>query len=98
LKIAKAELGDSMQAFEFMDRLSMDLVLDQLKVSQYPFQSKFPFYALFETGSLSAPNHHATADTKQGDTELDKVFRVLDKAQDFIIVSSIILTPNFRTA
>lgn len=28
LKIVRAELGDSLQAFDFMDRLSIDLVLD----------------------------------------------------------------------
>lgn len=65
----------------------MDIVLDQLKTSTYPFQNKFPFYVLFETGSLSAPNHYATADTKKGDTEMDKIFKVLENASDYIIVS-----------
>ena len=50
-----------------MDAASMNMVLDQLP-STYPFSQKYPFYVLFETGSLSAPNHEATADTKKGDS------------------------------
>lgn len=52
LKIAKSELGDSMQAFECMDQSSMEIMLKQFKQAKYPFQQKFPFYVLFETGSL----------------------------------------------
>ena len=63
----------------------MDLVLSQLKSATYPFNQKFPFYVLFETASLSAPNHQATADTKKGDSEMDRIFKVLEKAGDLII-------------
>ena len=38
LKVAKAELGDSMQAFECMDRASMEVTLEQFKTSTYPFK------------------------------------------------------------
>lgn len=63
----------------------MDLVLSQLKSSTYPFSRKFPFYVLFETASLSEPNHEATADTKKGDSEMDRIFKVFEKAGDLII-------------
>jgi len=36
LKIAKAELGDSLQAFETMDRASCQVVMDKFK-TPYPF-------------------------------------------------------------
>lgn len=92
LRIAKSELGDTLQAFECMDRASMDVVLREFKTSSNPFGQTFPFYALFETGSLNEPNHEATADTKKGDDEMNRMFKVFEKAQDFIIVSTNELT------
>lgn len=59
----------------------MQLMIDQFR-SAYPFQRMFPFYCLFETGSLQQPEAG-----RKSDPEMEKIFKVLEKGSDFILVS-----------
>jgi FAD/FMN-containing dehydrogenase len=95
LKATKAELGDCLQAIECMDRKSMEIVLSQMPTAQYPFSKMYPFYVLIETGSLSKSPEVDTTEAepvsqKGGDEDMDKVFRVFEKASSHIIVSKLI--------
>merc|ERR1712107_799112 len=46
---AKRELGEILSAFEFLDALTLDTVLEHLPGARHPLESESPFYVLFET-------------------------------------------------
>jgi D-2-hydroxyglutarate dehydrogenase len=50
LVAAKTELSESLQAFEFLDRASLELVCAQMKGARDPLPgSEAPFYVVMET-------------------------------------------------
>ena len=49
LKLARGRLGEILSAFEFFDRESLDLVLEQLKGTQDPLAKTCTFYVVVET-------------------------------------------------
>ncbi|KAL6060681.1 D-2-hydroxyglutarate dehydrogenase, mitochondrial [Balamuthia mandrillaris] len=51
---AKADLGEILSAFEFWDRQSLDLELEQLSHIKDPLSDKYPFYVLIETSGSHA--------------------------------------------
>lgn len=51
LKSAKTTLGDQIYSFEVMDRESVRVVLDNISVAKFPFETLHPFYVLVETAS-----------------------------------------------
>ena len=55
LKLARGRLGEILSAFEFFDRESLDLVLEQLKGTRDPLAKPCPFYVVVETsGSVKS--------------------------------------------
>ena len=55
LKLARGLLGEILSAFEFFDRESLDLVLEQLKGTRDPLVKQCPFYVVIETsGSVKS--------------------------------------------
>lgn len=54
VKKAKTELGDILQACEFMDKASMDLTLDTLKLDDL-FEKRHQFYSILEVASNNDP-------------------------------------------
>jgi len=55
LKLARGGLGEILSAFEFFDRESLDLVLEQLKGTSDPLARRCAFYVVVETsGSVKA--------------------------------------------
>jgi len=51
---ARAESGDAVEAFEFMPRLVIDLVLDHIPDTEDPLSEKHDFYVLMELVSTSS--------------------------------------------
>mmetsp|Transcript_1203 Transcript_1203/g.837 ORF Transcript_1203/g.837 Transcript_1203/m.837 type:complete len:161 (-) Transcript_1203:757-1239(-) len=51
LQHAKGELGDVINAFEVMDRVSVEIVLEKFDIARFPFDEIHPFYALVEIAS-----------------------------------------------
>lgn len=50
---ARAESGDAVEAFEFIPRLVMDLVLDHIPDTEDPLQERYAFYVLMELVSTA---------------------------------------------
>ena len=49
LSRARAELGEILSAFEFLDKKSLQLVLDFFPSSRHPLSTESQFYVLIET-------------------------------------------------
>ena len=79
----KQQLGDILYAFEFMDKASLDIVLEEdPQNAVYPFSKSFPFYVLIETGSTESADDE---DQEKSDQDLEKLFKLFEVAEDCII-------------
>lgn len=77
---AKTELGDVINAFEVMDKVSVDIVLDKFADNaHFPFEEIHPFYALVEIAS----NQEATEDSSNPD--LEKLFSFVENQESNIL-------------
>ena len=59
LHLAKEHAGLELTAFEFMNQLSLDMVVRHVKDARLPFGKPHPWYALLEISSLSDDGHAA---------------------------------------
>jgi hypothetical protein len=79
---AKNTLGSILNCVEFVDRTSVNTVIEQLRVRKnFPFQREFPFYCLIETASQG----HGYDEKAGKDEDMGKLFEFLGQIEDNII-------------
>ena len=90
LQVAKRELPDVMQAIEYMDLASMDMVRDMNEQTVYPFDQDYNHYVLIEVAQTVDPYDSANSDSQSDYTEVesDRLFNFLETIEEQILVSS----------
>ncbi len=96
LQAAKRELPDVMQAIEYMDLASMDMVRDMNSQTVYPFDQDYQHYVLIEVAQTVDP--YASSDSGSDYTELetDRLFNFIETIEDEILVSNSFLKKLYR--
>ena len=97
LQAAKKELPDIMQAIEYMDLASMDMVRDMNSTTVYPFDQDYKHYVLVEVAQTVDPYAGSSDSSDYTEVETDRLFNFIETVEDFILVSfSICQAGNFR--
>ena len=97
LQTAKQELPDVLQAFEYLDRASLEMVREMNPDTMYPFDSDFDHYVLVEIAQ-TVNNSEETSSEEYGSSsdneptlDIDRLLSFLESIEDEIIVSCIIM-------
>jgi len=104
LQAAKRELPDVMQAIEYMDLASMDIVRKMNASTVYPFDQNYKHYVLIEVAQTVDPFASSDSSGSEGYTEMesDRLFNFLETIENLILVSNwrshLQLIGKFRTA
>jgi D-2-hydroxyglutarate dehydrogenase len=86
LQAAKRELPDVMQAIEYMDLASMDVVRDMNPTTVYPFNQDYEHYVLVEVAQTVDPYDSAESGSDYGtELETDRLFNFLECIEDEIL-------------
>ena len=94
LQAAKRELPDVMQAIEYMDLASMDMVRDMNAQTVYPFDQDYKHYVVIEVAQTvdtyegSSGNSEEHSDYSTDSLETDRLFNFFETIEDEILVSS----------
>lgn len=96
LQAAKRELPDVMQAIEYMDLASMDMVRDMNTQTVYPFQQDYDHYVLVEVAQTVDPyaSSDSGSDSSYTEMETDRLFNFIETIEDEILVSSLFSLTN----
>lgn len=78
-----------MQAIEYMDLASMDMVRDMNEQTVYPFDSDYKHYVLIEVAQTVDPFESSNSDSQSDYTEgeSDRLFSFLECIEEQILVS-----------
>ena len=92
LQAAKRELPDVMQAIEYMDLASMDMVRDMNAHTVYPFDQDYKHYVVIEVAQTVDPYEGNSSNSEQSDystdsLETDRLFNFFETIEDHILVS-----------
>ena len=88
LQAAKKELPDVMQAIEYLDLASMDMVRDMNEQTVYPFDQDYDHYVLVEVAQTVDPFESSGSGSDYGtELETDRLFNFLETIEDEILVS-----------
>ena len=88
LQAAKKELPDVMQAIEYLDLASMDMVRDMNEQTVYPFDQDYDHYVLVEVAQTVDPYEGSGSSSDYGtELETDRLFNFLETIEDEIAVS-----------
>ena len=88
LHAAKKELPDVMQAIEYLDLASMDMVRDMNEQTVYPFDQDYDHYVLVEVAQTVDPYEGSGSSSDYGtELETDRLFNFLETIEDEIAVS-----------
>ena len=90
LQAAKRELPDVMQAIEYMDLASMDMVRDMNSQTVYPFERDYDHYVLIEVAQTVDP-YEGSESSDYTEVESDRLFSFLEQIEEEIEVSCRIL-------
>lgn len=95
LQAAKRELPDVMQAIEYMDLASMDMVRDMNAQTVYPFQQDYDHYVLVEVAQTVDPyaSSDSGSDSSYTEMETDRLFNFIETIEEEILVSSLFTHP-----
>ena len=96
LQAAKRELPDVMQAIEYMDLASMDMVRFMNTQTVYPFQQDYDHYVLVEVAQTVDPyaSSDSGSDSSYTEMETDRLFNFIETIEDEILVSSLFSLTN----
>ena len=90
LQAAKRELPDVLQAIEYMDLASMDMVRDMNEQTVYPFDQDYKHYVLIEVASSYDPYETSSGDGSSSDynevAETDRLLYFLEAVEEQILV------------
>lgn len=84
LCLAKQQLGDILQAVEFMDQASMWAVQQKLTGVQYPFDQDYPFFIHVEVAESSSD------DNEDAPSGLDRLMAFLEELSDNDILDGVV--------
>ena len=88
LQVAKKELPDVMQAIEYMDLASMDMVRDMNPQTVYPFDQDYEHFVCVEVAQTVDPYEGSGSSSDYGtELESDRLFNFLEAVEDEILVS-----------
>lgn len=89
LQAAKRELPDVMQAIEYMDLASMDMVRDMNPTTVYPFDQNYDHFVLIEIASTYNPYDGSDSNSDYTtEAETDRMFSFLEQIEEEILVSA----------
>ena len=84
LCLAKKQLGDILQAVEFMDEASMEVVQEKLPTLTNPFSQVYPFYIHIEVAESSSD------DDSEGASGLDRLMSFLEDVDEEDVVDGVV--------
>ena len=87
LQGAKRELPDVLQAIEYLDQASMDVVRKMNPDTVYPFEKDFPHYVLVEIAQTHQFEGSESSDFE--DLEMDRLLAFLERVEESIEVSAL---------
>ncbi len=96
LQAAKRELPDVMQAIEYMDLASMDMVRDMNSQTVYPFDQDYQHYVLIEVAQTVDPYASSGSSSDFTELETDRLFNFIETIEDEILVSNLFLKKLYR--
>ena len=82
LQAAKKELPDVMQAIEYMDLASMDMVRDMNAQTVYPFDQDYQHYVLIEVAQTVDPYTSSDSGSDYTEMETDRLFNFIETIED----------------
>lgn len=89
LQAAKRELPDVMQAIEYMDLASMDMVREMNPTTVYPFDQNYEHFVLIEIASTYSPDDGSDSNSDYTtEAEVDRMFSFLEQIEEEILVSA----------
>lgn len=88
-----------MQAIEYMDLASMDMVRDMNAQTVYPFDQDYQHYVLIEVAQTVDPYTSSDSGSDYTEMETDRLFNFIETIEDQILVSNLKNTlPSFSLA
>ena len=85
-----------MQAIEYMDLASMDMVRDMNSQTVYPFDQDYQHYVLIEVAQTVDPYASSDSGSDYTEMETDRLFNFIETIEDEILVSNLFLKKLYR--
>ena len=89
LQAAKRQLPDIMQAIEYLDLASLDMVRDMNPQTVYPFAEDYNHYVLVEVAqTVDMYDESSESSDYPAEGENDRLYAFIESIEDEILVSS----------